>query len=509
MARDRSWDDMTVDKIRKYLIICWICGMFGLVTSMLFTARMQFIGSGTTHAIGGDFYQIGDVFEFSDSQVAAARKIQTNGKTRWTFKNPLYEKKSCYLSFFVEGTEANEHTAAVYLQNKDKEYVQKFVIDIQKGWNSTFFFSEEVNQIRIILDTTVETGMAVTAVKMTERNPVSHKMLLPGVIIATTFYLFLYALYSMWKKIHGCYNWYEAFVRELQRIYIWLGRCAGRWTQHIGKRWIGIWRQIMWMALFWICLMGKANGSYFETKGHRNIVIVGAVLLICIGVLCSGEKIKFQKWNGVMAKSYFAFSVCMILADFMVYKKIGGEGVILLVIFPFVIFMWKNMERPRDFVSDMVVAVVAVLLIRVILCLIFGEIMTGVPSLFWSDLATDADRVRVVKEFFWSISPWGHNKDFSYFGEKQKIYSGALGVLWRYGVFALMAYVVMMVSFFSRLLKSVKEKWYVAILGSILFVLTVVRDFELVFGGVDWILFYLLIGYFMNEGLESGKRSRF
>ena len=83
------------------------------------------------------------------------------------------------------------------------------------------------------------------------------------------------------------------------------------------------------------------------------------------------------------------------------------------------------------------------------------------------------------------------------------------GVLWRYGVFALMAYVVMMVSFFSRLLKSVKEKWYVAILGSILFVLTVVRDFELVFGGVDWILFYLLIGYFMNEGLESGKRSRF
>lgn len=490
---------MAVDRIRKYLIICWVCGILGLATSMFFSSRIQFIGSGRTYTLGGDFYQVGDVFEFSDRQVAEAKKIQTNGKTRWTFKNPFYEKKSCYLSFFIEEVGANGHTAAVYLQNKDKEYIQKFVIDIQEGWNSTFFPVEEVAHIRIILDTTIETEMAVTALKITERHPVSHKMLLVSAPVAAIFYLLLYVLYSMWKKTHVCYNWYGAFVQELQRIYIWLGKCTRNLTIYMGKTWTRIMRQILWITLFWNCYMAQANGSYFKTDGHRNVVIAGGMILIGIGVLCSEKNMEFQKWNTVTAKGYFAFCACVTLADFMVHKKIGGEGIVLLLIFPFVIFMWKNMKKPKEFICDVAVGVIAVAAIQIVDRLLFGKVMTGTPAFFWSDLATSADRMRVLKGFFWSISPWGHNRDFFCFGEKQKIYSGALGVLWRYGVYTLTAYVIMIMSFFVCLLKSIKEKWYIFVLGSILLILSVVKDFELVFGGTDWVLFYLCVGYFFEK----------
>ena len=61
--------------IGKILITLWVCAMLGLVTGMFFSSRIQFAGSGIKYDLGDDFYQVGEIFEFSDSQVAGAKEI--------------------------------------------------------------------------------------------------------------------------------------------------------------------------------------------------------------------------------------------------------------------------------------------------------------------------------------------------------------------------------------------------------------------------------------------------
>ena len=61
--------------IGKILITLWVCAMLGLVTGMFFSSRIQFAGNGIKYDLGDDFYQVGEIFEFSDSQVAGAKDI--------------------------------------------------------------------------------------------------------------------------------------------------------------------------------------------------------------------------------------------------------------------------------------------------------------------------------------------------------------------------------------------------------------------------------------------------
>ena len=182
----------------------------------------------------------------------------------------------------------------------------------------------------------------------------------------------------------------------------------------------------------------------------------------------------------------------------MLHKKIGGEGIVLLLILPFVTFMWENMERQGAFFRDLVIGVLMITGIIWLDRLLWGIGMPEKSAIFWSNLATNSDRKRVLKQFFWTLSPWGHSSEFTCFGDTQKLYSGALGVLYRYGVYAFIPYVVMLAAYVGRLLKNFRRKWYVSVLGLGLIIVSCVTDFELVYGSWYWILFYLCRWYFIS-----------
>ena len=182
---------------------------------------------------------------------------------------------------------------------------------------------------------------------------------------------------------------------------------------------------------------------------------------------------------------------------------------VLLFIIPFVIFMWQNMEKPKELFYDVLIAVIVIGVIIMLDRVMFGMETNSVATIFWSDLATNADRKRVLKQFIWTMSPWGHDGALTCFGEKQAIYSGALGVLYRYGVFAFIPYVVMIVCYLVKLIRNIPTKWYVSTGGMILLIISVVTDFELVFGSWCWVLFYLCMGYFFQTDRGKNKNASF
>lgn len=484
--------------IKKYLTALWVCAILSLVTSMLFSPRIQFAGKGMEYRLGDEFYQAGGIFEFSDSQVAGAKDITKQGRIRWTFNNPFYGEQSSYLVFFVEGAAANGHTVTVRLQNENKEDIQQIVQIAQEGWNIAPFSVQETKRFRIVLDIGDDSGVAITAVKVLEQQPVSHETLAIGMAISFFVYFTGYILYKLWRKKRGTKNWYEAVMQTMQMGYVCLGRCGMWCTKRIGKFWADVLRQIMWVILFWCCFMAGINGNYFDSEGHRNLIVICSLLLIVIGMLCAETELQCKMWDTFTAKSYFAFAVLLTLSDFMLHKKLGGEGIVLLIILPFVAFMWKNMKRQEDFLRDLLIGGLTIVGIVLLDWLFFGVGMTEKNPIFWSDLLTNSDRKRVLKQFFWTLSPWGHDSEFSCFGEKQKLYSGVLGVLYRYGVYVFIPYVVMIAAYVGRLLKNFRRKWYMSVMGGGLLIISFVTDFELVFGSWYWILFYVCMWYFIS-----------
>ena len=82
-------------------------------------------------------------------------------------------------------------------------------------------------------------------------------------------------------------------------------------------------------------------------------------------------------------------------------------------------------------------------------------------------------------------------------------------MLYRYGVFAFIPYMVMIVCYFVKLVQSISKKWYIALCGVVLLAVSCVTDFELVFGNWYWILFYLCMGYFFSNRLGENKNAPF
>lgn len=480
--------------IGKILITLWVCAMLGLVTGMFFSSRIQFAGNGIKYDLGDDFYQVGEIFEFSDRQVASAKDITKQGRIRWTFKNPYYGTPSSYLLFFIEGQAVNGHTVTVRLQDENKEDITQIAQIAGEGWNIAPFPVQEAKRFRIVLDIGDDCGVAITSVKILERNPVGYKMLLMIALISFLVYAAVYALYSRRKKKYDSKPLGQLLIGFLQNGYVRLGECGIRWKKKLGGFWSVVLRQILWILLFWCSFITEINGSYFKMEAHRNLLIAGSVLLIAIGMLYAEKKIRMCRWDDMLAKSYFAFAVCLTLSDFMIHKKVGGEGIVLLLIVPFVIFMWQNMKKPKELFYDILIAGAVIIVIIILDRIMFGMQTNGAATFFWSDLATDGDRRRVLKQFIWTMSPWGHNGTFTCFGEKQAIYSGALGVLYRYGVFAFIPYMVMIVCYFVRLVQNISKKWYIALCGMVLLAVSCVTDFELVFGSWYWIVFYLCMG---------------
>lgn len=495
--------------IGKFLIIFWVCAMLGLVTGMFFSSRIQFAGNGIKYDPGDDFYQVGEIFEFSDGQVAGAKDITKQGRIRWTFKNPFYGTASSYLLFFIEGQAVNGHTVTVRLQDENKEDITQIAQIAGEGWNIAPFSVQEAKRFRIVLDIGDDCGVAITAVKILERNPVGYEMLLIATLISSCFYAAVCVLYGIWKKKHGTKPFGQFFILLLQKGYVRIGECGIRWRKRLGGFWSVVLRQILWILLFWCCFITETNGSYFKSEAHRNLLIAGSVLLIVIGMLYAGKKIRLYRWDTMLSKSYFAFAVCLALSDFMLHKKAGGEGIVLLLVVPFVIFTWQNMEKPKELFYDVLIAVIVIGVIIMLDRVMFGMETNSVATIFWSDLATNADRKRVLKQFIWTMSPWGHDGALTCFGEKQAIYSGALGVLYRYGVFAFIPYVVMIVCYLVKLIRNIPTKWYVSTGGMILLIISVVTDFELVFGSWCWVLFYLCMGYFFQTDRGKNKNASF
>lgn len=166
----------------------------------VFSSRIQFAGSGIKYDLGDDFYQVGEIFEFSDSQVAGAKDITKQGRIRWTFRNPFYGKTSSYLLFFIEGQAVNGHAVTVRIQDVNKEDITQIVQTAGEGWNIAPFSVQEAKRFRIVLDIGDDCGVAITAVKVLERKPVGYEMLMIAASISFCIYVVGYALYSSWKK---------------------------------------------------------------------------------------------------------------------------------------------------------------------------------------------------------------------------------------------------------------------------------------------------------------------
>lgn len=503
----------------KTLIVVWICFGLGLITAMWIASWLvSGVEAEKKYVPGQEFYQIGDIYEFSSGHVEKARDITKEGRARWTFRNPFYKETSSYLLFYIEGEAIAGQDVLIRLQNKEKKDIQRIVQVGQEGWNIVFIQNEEVRRFRIVLNLQSPDDAEIIKAKVLQQEPQNEKVLLFYTILMALIYFVGYTLLAgicaHFGKNEKKFTWHELLVACLQRLYCCVDAFGERFIKLFGK---GVARMIRLTSVFLILYLpwsAQQDGSFYDADDYRALMLICSILMVLAGIFCWEKKLRFVKWDHWIAKFYFITAICLTLSDLIVHKNCGGLGFILLFVMPFVFFMWQNMERPALFLIDLAVAVLLFLLVKQIL-LYFGDVevepaVTGMIQYQWEDHLT------ILKEYFRSLSPWGHSGALVCFGKKQNISGGFLRILYNYGMFAFLPYVILRVSIvktaFVTIFRGIKKQeaawgmWIgiaeLAVLAGSMWV-----DFELPYASELWLLFYLLLGWmFLSEKDYSSDR---
>ena len=120
-------------------------------------------------------------------------------------------------------------------------------------------------------------------------------------------------------------------------------------------------------------------------------------------------------------------------------------------------------------------------------------------------------RITIYKEYIGQLNLWGHKKDLYVDGRKYRAHNAILQVGYRYGIFTMIPYTVMLlyvIYYGSCYLKlySIKKRRY-ALLPMILIVgcvmLMMLDNIERNFRYLPWVAFYVLIGFLSNQTNET------
>lgn len=84
---------------------------------------------------------------------------------------------------------------------------------------------------------------------------------------------------------------------------------------------------------------------------YKYYTLVGSGAMFIIAILSLDKSLERKKWNRKLVIAWYSLCIIMIISDFMILKKEGYLGYILLFVFPMVTFVWNNHRKKEILVK--------------------------------------------------------------------------------------------------------------------------------------------------------------
>ena len=189
------------------------------------------------------------------------------------------------------------------------------------------------------------------------------RMVFFGAIYTAVVLALLYLVKKMKWKLN-----FSKPIDMLQWLYMKVGDVALKVASIVPSKISEISTSLFWLVIIVYYNLRGTNTLVRQTHIQRTITI--SIILLCIAIFSLRKKLKRISWNTILVKVWLVLAVMMIISDIVVKKTIMYQGLVMLLVFGFLIFVWNNMERPVAMIESFMRAIHIYFIAVTIFCLV-------------------------------------------------------------------------------------------------------------------------------------------
>ncbi len=158
-------------------------------------------------------------------------------------------------------------------------------------------------------------------------------------------------------------------IDNIQKVFLQVSEKVG--SKILPKKIVSFCRKALLFSF--ISFMNYEERSGVSRQDLSRNIKIYCVILVAVALLSLEKRRKLRDWGHPFALSWFWLAVCMVIS-FLVVPKRADIGIIYLLVFGFLFFVWGNMEKPQEMVHDLCFAVKLEFWLSVTnLCLFYPE----------------------------------------------------------------------------------------------------------------------------------------
>lgn len=372
---------------RCNVTICIVVLLVGCVFSAS-VAGMQLAGKVNLD----QFYDVGEIYEFSyakgtmpgvnwqyDREKQQIEITDGNAYNEYVVNGDDFAWR--YIRVQIDDLNVPELRWQLYLINSEAQIVGEMSVCVTEGTNVIGVDSDAFRIVKITLNEQAGARFCINGIALYENEPVFE---IKSYIGKTARVLCVYLLVtaSLWKifgKRIRRIDWF-APVYLLERGFLAVNKvlCEGvsGVLQLSGKSRS---RARRWLLLIMFTVMTVVDDTAYYNKniGYNYLLMFCIIQLLLIAIFMMEKPVSCLYRKNEIAVCWFILWIMACLSDFAVHKKFQYTGYVMLLVMGFLFFSWGNMERPAEFVRDIICAVRMSFLPAYLFCMLFRPSIEG------------------------------------------------------------------------------------------------------------------------------------
>ena len=363
-------------KMSKIKVAGWV--MTGVILALALSA----IFLTKAEKITDDFWAVGEVYDFSQgiSYGFECKGGYADSSKTWNITEDDFEKlvilnqksdRYRYLVFNIENLKSPIQYFITYLNLElEQPILEQVYYMLEEGQGIIELPDLEFSEFTIGIREQQGLTFKMQYMQMRSNKPIDNagiQLLKYFLIVLSSYILGSVILIKFMSHIRWKIN-INWFVLRLQAIYCILGNKVFGFLQYLNK----IRKSYLRITLFLILTLFFNATSNKILVGYTSIerTLFCSLILLMIALLCIEKKLQRQTWNNKLVKTWIIFIVFVIISDIVVKKTLALQGPVLLLIFGFLIFNWKSMDKQDILIKDFLNAMHIYFVLSTLFCFI-------------------------------------------------------------------------------------------------------------------------------------------
>lgn len=135
-------------------------------------------------------------------------------------------------------------------------------------------------------------------------------------------------------------------------------------------------RRWILFTMFVVMIVVDDTAYYNKNIGYNYLLMFCIIQLFLIAIFMMEKPFNCLRWGSGMVLCWFVLCIMICLSDFVVHKRFQYTGYVMLLVMGLLFFAWGNMERPAEFVRDIICAVRMTFLPAYLFCMLFRPMIS-------------------------------------------------------------------------------------------------------------------------------------